>query len=114
MIKLVRSLQAWNTAGFEQVVKEEIQGLASGSLPLQQGLSQSSYVSENGFNVLFINAREEDDDIVVKVGIHYSGIIAGSCCADDPAPVDELAEYCELQFKINKLTAEASVSIVNS
>lgn len=67
-------------------------------------MSQSSYVSDAGINVLIINVSETEYDIIVKTGIYYAGVIAGSCCADDPSPMSELNEYCEAVFKINKIT----------
>lgn len=33
-------------------------------------------------------------------------------CADDPTPVDELTEYCVLQFDIDRTTADASVTLL--
>ena len=48
------------------------------------------------------------------MGIFYAGIIVGSCCDSDPTPVCEQTEYCEVQFNINKLTAEATVALLEN
>jgi len=61
---------------------------------------------------MIMNASEEADFIHAKVGIFYSGIIAGCSCADDPTPISELNEYCEVQLAIDKNTAEATVTLV--
>lgn len=112
MIKLTSSLEAWGTPGFEEILKDEVQNLKSVQLPLQQGLSQSSYVSDSGFSVLILTVTDSGSDILVKTGISYSGIIAGSCCADDPTPVCEQTEYCELQLNLNKLNADTTLSLI--
>ncbi len=112
MFKLKQSLSAWGSDDFEQVVKQEIQQLDSAQLPLQQGLAQSSYVSDSKFSATILNVTESANDIRIKTGIFYAGIIAGSCCADDPTPVCEQSEYCELMFVIDKTTAETSVTLM--
>jgi hypothetical protein len=48
----------------------------------------------------------------VKAGIFYTGVIAGCSCADDPTPVDELNEYCVVQFDIDRMTAETTVRLL--
>jgi len=62
--------------------------------------------------VVILNVTETENVIRAKTGIIYAGIIAGSCCADDPTPMSEQTEYCEVQFDINKMTAETTVTIL--
>lgn len=112
MIKLDNSLKAWGTPDFDISLKEEISKIDPALLPLQEGLSQTSYVTDADISVLILNVTETEDDILAKTGIQYAGINAGSCCADDPTPVSEQTEYCELQFKINKSSAETTVSLL--
>jgi hypothetical protein len=112
VIKLVNALEAWGTPGFENTLKDEIHKIDTRLLPLQEGLSQSSHVSEADISVVILNVTETSDVIRAKTGIIYAGIIAGSCCADDPTPMSEQTEYCEVQFDINKMTAEATVTIL--
>jgi len=114
VIKLISSLEAWGTPDFEIALKEEIQKIESGLLPLQEGLSQSSYVSDADISVLIFNVTETAYDILAKTGIYYAGVISGSCCADDPTPMSEQAEYCEVQFDINKKTAETTVALLKN
>jgi hypothetical protein len=40
-------------------------------------------------------------------------VIAGCSCADDPTPTNELDEFCELQLDIDKLTAVATVTLLD-
>ena len=112
MLKLVDALAAWGTPDFENALKLEIHKIDTELLPLQEGLSQSSHVSDGDISVVILNVTETAKVIRAKTGIIYAGIIAGSCCADDPSTVGEQTEYCELQFDIDKSTAEAAVTIL--
>lgn len=112
MFRLINAIKLWGSPGFEGALKEEIQALDVASLPLQQGLAQSSYVSEEPFIPVILSARDAPGRILVKTGIFYSGIIAGSCCADDPTPVCEQTEYCELLFEIDKASGDAQVTLL--
>jgi hypothetical protein len=112
MIRLPESLAAWKTPEFETVLKQEIQQLDAELLPLQQGLSRSSYVTDRPFQARVISAREEAGTLRVKAGIFYTGIIAGCSCADDPTPIDELNEYCVVQFCIDSLSADTTVALL--
>jgi len=112
MIRLPNSLNAWGTPEFEAVLKQEIEHLDAECLPLQQGLSASSYVTDRPFQAMIIAASEAAGQIRVKAGIFYTGVIAGCNCADDPTPVDELNEYCVLQVVIDKMTAETRVTLL--
>lgn len=113
MIKLNKTLLAFDTADFNKVAKDEITSIDPALLPLQQGLSLSSYVGQTPFNITILNVTDENSAIKIKVGVFYTGIIAGCSCSDDPSPVDEQNEYCELQFKINKPGAETDVLLLD-
>lgn len=114
MLKLTDALKAWETPDFETALKDDIQKLDSETLPLQQGLSQSSHVVDTKISVIILNTSETPESVCIKTGIFYAGIIAGSCCADDPTPLSENTEYCELLFEINKITAETAVTLLQS
>ena len=112
MIKLTQALAAWDTAEFKPQFKQEVEQLPADQLPLQQGLSLSSYVSAEPFKVMVISVADDESTIHVKAGIFYSGIIAGCSCSDDPSPTDVQAEYCDVRFDIDKLTAQATLSLI--
>jgi hypothetical protein len=112
VINLTNALKAWGSPGFESALKEEIQALDAAALPLQQGLAQSSHVGNEAFSPVIISIQEALDRILVKTGIFYSGIIAGSCCADDPTPVCEQTEYCELLLEIDKASGDTRITLV--
>jgi hypothetical protein len=112
MIRLPASVKAWGTPEFETRLKQEIAHLDAGLLPLQQGLSASSYVTDRPFQVRIISVGEDAGQIRVKAGIFYTGIIAGCSCADDPTPIDELNEYCVVMLGIDPMTAETTVTLL--
>jgi hypothetical protein len=112
MIRFTKAIEAWGTADFTDILKLEIEQLDVDQIPLQQGLSCTSYVADSQRKAMIICVTEGEGSIQVKAGIFYSGIIAGCSCADDPTPVDEQNEYCEMQFEINKQTAEAAVTLL--
>ena len=112
MILFTKSLNAWGTSGFEDVFKAEVEQLDTGQLPLQQGLAASSYVTDSPRKALIIRVADDAGFIQVKAGIFYSGIIAGCSCADDPTPVGEQNEYCEVWIEINKETAETTITLL--
>ncbi|MDT3706566.1 MAG: hypothetical protein ROZ09_07030 [Thiobacillus sp.] len=112
MPRLPESLKAWDTPGFRDILKREIEQLDPAELPLQRGLTRSSHVTDRPFQVMILGAHEEDGLLQVKAGIFYAGIIAGCSCADDPTPIDEIEEYCVVQFDIDRRTADTTVTLL--
>lgn len=112
MVRLKKALNAWNTPAFGETLKQEIEALDGKLLPLQQGLSHSSYASEDNFSVVILGISDGNASICVKTGIFYAGLIPGCSCADDPSPDNEYAEYCEVEFTIDTSTAETSVRLL--
>jgi len=112
VISLPASLQAWGTERFDDTFKAEVEQLPAAALPLQKGLSLSSYVSDEPFRVMVIRRQEDTSALHIKAGIFYSGIIAGCSCSDDPSPTDVQAEYCDLEFVIDRVTAEVEVRLL--
>jgi len=112
MIRLTKTLNAWGTPDFKDILKKEIEQMGADQLPLQQGLSTGSYAIDSKLNAMIIGVSEGANFIRVKAGIFYSGVIAGCSCADDPTPVNEENEYCVVQFDISKITAETMVALL--
>lgn len=107
-----RSLDAWGTPDFEAALKQDIAQLDATRLPLQQGLSVGSHVMDGPLGATIIRVCADENAIHAKAGIFYASIIAGCSCADDPTPISENAEYCEVWFDIDRKTAETSVALV--
>jgi hypothetical protein len=112
MIRLPTSLNAWGTPEFKDVIRQEIAQMDATELPLQQGLTHSSHVTERPFQAMLLSATEDAGLLRVKAGIFYTGIIAGCSCADDPTPIDELNEYCVVRFDIDMKTAATTVTLL--
>jgi hypothetical protein len=112
MLSFAKALGAWGTPEFNQALKQEIEQLDPGQLPLQQGLARSSHVADSPFSAIILAVSDDADFIHAKAGISYAGIIAGCSCADDPTPPSEQAEYCEVQLAISKLTAVTTVTLL--
>ena len=81
-------------------------------LPLQQGLTTGSHALDNDIQAMILNVQETETSIRVKAGIFYKAIIAGCSCADDPTPVDECNEHCEVMIEIDRASAEATITLV--
>lgn len=112
MIRFEQSLRAWGGADFEAILKHEVEALGADNLPLQQGLSRSNYVADGPITVMIHRVAETENAIRIKAGIFYQGIIGGCSCADDPTPVGENNEYCEVQIEIDKTTASTAVALI--
>lgn len=108
MIQLDKSLLAWGTSGFESALKHEIARLGAGQLHLQQGLSTGNYATDAPINVMINSVAEIENFICIKAGIFYKGLIGGCSCADDPTPISEINEYCEVQLDIDKEATAAT------
>jgi hypothetical protein len=111
-MQLKESLQAWGTPAFRDVLKAEIARLGPADLPLQQGLSGSSYATDTPPQAVILSATDEGDHLRIKAGLFYAGVIAGCSCADDPTPVDEQTEYCEVLLEIDKGSGETRVTLL--
>jgi len=103
---------AQDMATFSTVFNQEVCALTAELLPLQQGLQNSSYAISDKLSVAILKVTQNESSINIKAGLLYNGIIAGCSCADDPTPLDETNEYCDVIFCINKKTAETSVKLV--
>ncbi len=112
MIRLARTLAAWNTEAFRQTLKQEIEQLDAWQLPLQQGLARGSHALAGRREAVLIGATDLGDRLRVKAGIFYASVIAGCSCADDPTPVGDENEYCIVQLDIAKDTAETTIQLL--
>lgn len=112
MIRFAKALRAWGTPRFREVLKTEIERLGAAELPLQQGLSATSYALDSHLQALILDVAERPASIRAKAGIFYAGIVPGCSCADDPTPIEEQNEYCVVQLDIDKRTARTTVTLL--
>lgn len=112
MMSFQAVVTAYGTPDFAQVFVETVQRMDAADLPLQQGLRQSNYVSPSPHRVVILASEATEKTITVRAGIFYAGIVAGSCCSDDPAPMCEQTEHCELYFTIDRKTTAIEIAMV--
>lgn len=111
-IRLPDSLAAWRTSEFEEALKREVGRLPGEVLPLQSALTHGSYASDEVSGVTLLSTSESADTVIIKAGLHFTGVIAGCSCADDPTPNNETIEYCEVLIEIDRKSARASISLL--
>jgi hypothetical protein len=104
---LTRSLSAWGSDAFEATLKEEIAQLGAGFLPLQEGLRTGSTSLDSRLSAMILRVTEAPHVIQVRAGIFYSSIVSGCSCSDDPTPIDENSEYCEVELEIDRESGAA-------
>lgn len=112
-VTLERSLQAFGSEEFAQVLKQEIAHIESNALPLQQGLRTGSASLDGGLEIMVLRTETAPGTIRVRIGIFYRSVIAGCACADDPTPVNENTEYCEVEVEIDREDGRARIALVN-
>lgn len=111
-LSLPKALAAFGTPQFKTEFCTEICAVGVSALPLQQAVSTSSVALADKLEVMILHSSETAQHVIIKAGVFFTGVIAGCSCADDPTPVDEQAEYCELLFRIDKATSAATVQLV--
>ncbi len=112
IINLRNAVNAWGTPAFNGILKAELEKMGVKQLPLQQGLSFSHVALDTHVKVILLSSTEIGNSIIAKVSVFYTGIISGCHCADDPHPVDEQNEYCEIQLDIQKTSADTIISLL--
>lgn len=110
---LHETLSTWGQATFERTLKSELQQLDVNTLPLQRGLTQGSYASDDNLSVVILSVSEDSETIHAKAGIFYTGIIPGCQCADDPSPNNQVNEYCEVRVDIDKHSAACQIQLLD-
>jgi hypothetical protein len=106
MPELHRSLAAWGTPAFEAVFKEELAAFGPDALGLQQAVSSGSVATDGSVGVMVLGTSEQGHSLRIRVGLFFTSVIAGCACADDPTPVGEQAEYCEIELLIDRHSGE--------
>ncbi|HEX8986359.1 MAG TPA: hypothetical protein VF816_00240 [Rhodocyclaceae bacterium] len=108
---LPRAAAAWPSEQFAAVLKEELEQLPPAALPLQAGLSGSSYALGDRFSVMVISAAADESEIRARIGVFYEGLTVGCNCADDPTPIEPQNEYCEVDLIVDRASGAASARL---
>lgn len=101
-IALPVALHTWPGTDFGQVLKDELEGLAPGALPLQSCTTRGGNIDDSDISVSVLNTRESGHCIEARLGVFFTEVVGGCNCHDDP--VRENA-YCEIAISIDMQTA---------
>ncbi|MDH3353958.1 MAG: hypothetical protein OEL79_01945 [Chromatiales bacterium] len=111
MPQLPNALKAWSTNSYSRIIKNELQGMPSGTFPLEKGLTESGKVDDSNITVTVFESRDNDQHIQTKVTVFFTEINGGcSCSGDDPY---QLHAHCTMWVSIDRSTAEASFEVVD-
>lgn len=106
---LTAALRAWQTQSFANILREELEDLPVGTLPLLNGASRGGIPDDRDIKVMLLSVVEAQDAIQARVGIFFNEIMAGCSCGDEPLALNS---YCELQVSIDKDSAEATFTVL--
>lgn len=109
MIKLSQSLSQWGSDHFKSTLKQELETLPSGSLPLYQATQQGGQVDDSNIAVLINSVEEQDKLICVSIGVFFYEIMGGCNCGDEPPSENT---YCDMLLSINKHSGETLCTIL--
>lgn len=112
-MRLAKSIKAWGTAKFREVLKDEIEHLMISEFPLAQALQFGNFVADERPAVMINSIEDRGDHVAVRVGVFFAGINAGACCADDPTPVESHHEYCVVQMEVDMATGETQARLAD-
>jgi len=108
-MQLSRVLQAWGSEAFVVVLKDEIENLPAGELPLQLAANEGGYIDDSNLTVTIITVDDTDSVIQARLGIFFTEVVANCSCGDEPM---EKPAYCEILLRIDKSTATTDVTVL--
>ncbi len=108
MLILSKTLSAWNSGQFNSTLKQELEALPPGSLPLHLATQRGGQADDSDIAVLVNNIYEHIEQIDIQIGVFFYEIVGGCSCGDEPPSENT---YCEMQLSINKKTAETIASV---
>ena len=109
MTKLLDALQQSRPGLFEKTLKQELENLPAGTLPLEKGTNRGGFVDDSDISVTVINVAQSENSIQAKVGVFFTEIIVGCGCGDDPMPENA---YCEMLISIDRTTFTAKFEVI--
>jgi len=110
-ILLEKSCQAWDSPAFEETFKREVQALDAQQLQLHRAMQHGNHPGTRAPSVILLGSRGDQRSIEIRAGVLFSSVIGGCNCADDPSPLDEINEYCEMTFHIDRVSGETRIDL---
>lgn len=109
MVSMPLSLGDWGTERFKQTLQQELEGLRSDVLPLQQAIGRGNRVYDHDLGVAVMQAWDNSQFIAARFGVFFAEVISCVSCGEGE-PVDEA--YCEMEVRIDKQSGEAQFSLL--
>ena len=106
MIKLIVTAGQPDSSAYSRILKQELEALQPGSLPLQQFTTQGGVVDDADISVTVLSVVGHEHEILAKVGVFFTEVVGGCNCHDDPVHSNA---YAEMMLAINRQTAEADI-----
>lgn len=110
MITLDKSLATWGSDDFKNVLKAEIESLEHKHLPLHLAICQGGQVEASKISALINSSCEENNQIIVQIGIFFNEVTAGCNCSDEPA-IDNT--YCDIEVHIDSKSAATTFTLIH-
>lgn len=107
---LPNSLNDWSTDAYNRTIKNELQSLEQGILPLEKGLNEGGEVDDSDITVTVFESSDTEHQIQTKVTVFFSEMSGACSCAGDGPHA--MHAHCTMLVKIDKSTAEASFKVV--
>ncbi|HER20523.1 MAG TPA: hypothetical protein ENO14_05725 [Chromatiales bacterium] len=95
------------------VFKEELALLSPDALPLQQGMAHGNVAVGESLSAMIIATELTEDSCRIHAGLFFGSLIAGCACHNDPTPMTEQSEYCEVMFDIERPGGDARVRVID-
>lgn len=110
MPKLPKSLSDWSTDAYNRTIKNELQALPSGALPLEKGLNEGGEVDDSNITATVFESSENGQSVQTRVTVFFSEMSGACSCAGDGPHA--MHAHCTMVVSIDKSTAEASFEVV--
>ncbi|MDD3608520.1 MAG: hypothetical protein PHI49_02060 [Halothiobacillaceae bacterium] len=68
---------------------------------LQRAITHGNVALLESYQLAVLARDERDDTCCLQLGVHYSSLITGCSCIDDPSPLSELPEYLRIQLQLD-------------
>ena len=91
------------------MLKQEIEAMDAGTLPLNKGTSRGGVAGDSDITAMPLTSSDTAHSIVADVGVFFTEILTVCSCGEDPA---ETNAYCQLRIRIDKTSAEAEIQVL--
>lgn len=98
----------------EATFKTEISALSPDALPLQQGMAHGNVAQGDALSAMVIGSEVDPGQVRIHAGLFFTSVVAGCACTNDPTPMNDEPEYCEVEFVIDRSDGATRVRLMES